>query len=286
MWLPLGLLNAFFNSLTSVFAKRGTVKMDNFSIAWSQQFFSLFIFIPLLIMTSSLRPVSPSFWPALVATCILNVIAAFLFVQAVRHSDLSLVLPIVTLTPIFLLITSPLILGEFPKPLGLLGIIFTVAGSYVLNFSKRKAGILKPLTSTVKHKGPRSMLLVAFIWSISANLDKMALNNSNPILFAFSSAVGMVILLSIIMVYSKISFKRIFRNFSSLAPIGLSSGLSMLFQVFALSLTIVPNVISIKRTSAIFGVFWGKLFFKEENIKERLAGAAIMVLGVVLIALS
>ena len=54
----------------------------------------------------------------------------------------------------------------------------------------------------------------------------------------------------------------------------------------AISMTIVPNVITVKRTSALFGIVWGKLFFKEQNIKERLLGAIIMLLGVLLIAIS
>ena len=58
-----------------------------------------------------------------------------------------------------------------------------------------------------------------------------------------------------------------------------------MFQMLAISLTIVPNVLAVKRTSTIFGTLWGKLFFKEENIKERLIGTIIMVLGVVLIVL-
>lgn len=51
-------------------------------------------------------------------------------------------------------------------------------------------------------------------------------------------------------------------------------------------MTIVPNVITVKRTSALFGIMWGKIFFKEKEIKERFIGTLVMILGVVLIALS
>ena len=54
----------------------------------------------------------------------------------------------------------------------------------------------------------------------------------------------------------------------------------------AISLTLVANVSTIKRTSSIFAILWGKFFFHEENIKERLAGAVIMIIGVALILLS
>jgi uncharacterized membrane protein len=85
--------------------------------------------------------------------------------------------------------------------------------------------------------------------------------------------------------FRKTSFRKIFLNTSLLAPIGIASGFSIVFQMIAISMTIVPNVLAVKRTSTIFGTIWGKLFFKEEKIKERLTGTIIMVLGVVLIAL-
>ena len=52
------------------------------------------------------------------------------------------------------------------------------------------------------------------------------------------------------------------------------------------TLTLVAYVIAIKRTSVCFGVLWGHLIFHEKGMKERLTGAVVMVLGVVLIVLS
>jgi drug/metabolite transporter (DMT)-like permease len=44
-------------------------------------------------------------------------------------------------------------------------------------------------------------------------------------------------------------------------------------------------MISVKRTSLIFSVIYGRLLFGEERMKERLAGATLMAGGVALIAL-
>ena len=59
----------------------------------------------------------------------------------------------------------------------------------------------------------------------------------------------------------------------------------MILQMLAVSLTLVAHVIAIKRTSTIMSVLWGFLIFKEAGIKERLPGAGIMVVGVLLISL-
>lgn len=285
-WLVFSVLNAFFESLSNLFGKRGAQKLDILSVTWGQRFFSLFIILPLALFTHSFQPVNQSFWFALIITSFLNTIASLLFIKAIKDSPLSLTLPIVTLTPIFLLITSPLILGEFPKPLGILGIISAVIGAYVLNLSKRIKGFFEPFLSIAKEEGPRYMLIVALIWSITSNVDKIAVKNSNPILYTLASACSIGILLTIVLIYKQISLKKVFKNAYVLAPVGFATGLSIVFQMVAISMTIVPNVITVKRTSALFGIAWGKIFFKEENIRERLIGALVMIVGVVLVAIS
>ena len=52
-----------------------------------------------------------------------------------------------------------------------------------------------------------------------------------------------------------------------------------------LHLTLVAYVSSIKRISVLISVIFGYLFFKEKGIVGRFIGAAIMVLGVILISL-
>lgn len=285
LWLPFSLLNAFFESVSNALGKKGSETIDILSVAWSQRFFALFILIPLVIITHSFRPVNETFWVALIATSALNTITSVLFVKAIKNSPLSLTLPIVTLTPLFLLISSPFIVGEFPKPLGVIGIISTVIGSYILNLSKKVYGPFEPILSIVKEEGSRLMLVVAIIWSITSNIDKIAVKNSNPLMFSLASTFVILLFLTVVLQIKKTSFNTIFRNSKILAPIGFASGLSTVFQMIAISITIVPNVITVKRTSVIFGTIWGKLFFKEENIKERLVGVVIMVIGVVLITL-
>jgi uncharacterized membrane protein len=44
-------------------------------------------------------------------------------------------------------------------------------------------------------------------------------------------------------------------------------------------------VISIKRTSVIMSVLFGHFLFKEKDVRERLAGAGVMLVGVIVITL-
>ncbi|MEE8536375.1 MAG: EamA family transporter, partial [Acidobacteriota bacterium] len=57
----------------------------------------------------------------------------------------------------------------------------------------------------------------------------------------------------------------------------------VLFHYLALDLVEVAYMISIKRTSMVFGVLYGWLFFKEAEIRQRLLASLLMVAGAVLI---
>ena len=52
----------------------------------------------------------------------------------------------------------------------------------------------------------------------------------------------------------------------------------------AISLIEVSYMISVKRLSILIGVIYGVMFFNETNIKERFLGAAVMVLGIIMIS--
>jgi uncharacterized membrane protein len=75
-------------------------------------------------------------------------------------------------------------------------------------------------------------------------------------------------------------------NFKGFFFIGLFLGLMTIFHYLAIRLVIVPYMVSIKRTSSIFSVLYGYFLFKEKNIKERLVGALIMLIGAAFIILS
>jgi drug/metabolite transporter (DMT)-like permease len=120
----------------------------------------------------------PVFWPLLLAGGVLNVIAYYFFVRAFRFSDASLVAPLALVTPVFLLVTSPLIVAEHVSLLGSLGVIFTVLGAIALGLSEPGASRRISLLAFLGDPGVHSMGIAAALWSITANLDKLGVRAS------------------------------------------------------------------------------------------------------------
>ena len=285
-WFIFAGFTALFESLTDVVSKKNLKLGDEYIISFLIRFITFLFLLPLLIFMG-IPDIGPNFGMALIIGGSLNVITTLLYMKALKYSELSISVPMLAFTPMFLLITSPIILGEFPSLLGLIGIFLIITGSYVLNIRQWKEGYLEPFKCLLREKGPKMMLLVAFIWSITANFDKVGLINSSPIFW-------IVVINLFIAVFT---FPLMLRNYQknvelfnvrkgNLILMGLLSALTSIFQMYAISLTLVPYVIAVKRTSAVLGVLWGKLIFKEKEIREKLIGATIMVIGVFIILIS
>lgn len=131
------------------------------------------------------------------------------------------------------------------------------------------------------------MLIVAFLYSITSVYAKVAVLNSSALFWVVADGLlCTVILLPFFLFNSKNKVQQIRAGWRMLVLMGASSAFSVLAQMTAITLALVAYVISIKRLSTVFGVFWGWLLFKEKDVKERLAGALIMAAGIILIAVS
>lgn len=284
-WIAFSFLTAFCESLKDVFSKKGLASIDEYVIAWALRFFALPFLLPLLFFIK-IPPLRPGFWIALVVGAGLNAVCTILYMKAIKQSALSLTVPLVALTPMFLLLTSPFMIGEFPDRSGVFGIVLIVMGSYVLNFNASARGYFAPFRALLQEPGPKLMLMTAFLWSITANFDKIGIQNSSPLFWSLAAPTGMALVLMPIMFYkSPQALQQIPAVLKKLVPIGFFAALTVIFQMLAVSLTLVAHVIAIKRTSTLLSVAWGFLIFNETGFKERLLGASIMVAGVLLISL-
>jgi uncharacterized membrane protein len=285
-WVYLSFLTAFLFSISDI-AKKYSIgrEADEYVVAWAGWLFALPIALIALIY-AGIPDVDSKFWIVLMLQTFLLGLSSIFYVKAIKHSDLSLVIPLLTFTPALLLITSPIIVGEFPNLQGIIGIFFIVVGSYGLNLSQRVIGVFEPFRALLRDRGARYMFLVSIMWSVTANLEKVAVLSSSSTFYVFSINLSIALVLSIFVFRrSKDVFLKLFTNKGIFSIIGASSCLGLICQMMALQLTIVPNVIAIKRTSILMSIILGAILFKEETLKERFGSAVLMVIGASLIVL-
>ena len=286
MWLFFASLTAVFEACKDATGKQSLKSLDEYSVLFSFMAVGVVLLLPVLLITG-VPPIQPGYWLAVLVGGSLNILAFTLYVRALKLADLSLTVPLMMLTPLFLLATSPLIVQEWPTRADAVGVVLLVVGSYVLNIqaSDTKARFWSPLLAMVQNPGSRLMLCVAFIWSITSNFDKIGVVNSSPLCWA-------VTLFSVI-AGGMLPF--VLRRGRGLTPLlgqwkllGVTGGfnaLAIAFQMLALTMAPVAQVIAVKRMSTLLSVVFGHFLFGERGMRSRLLGAAIMVSGVVIMSI-
>jgi drug/metabolite transporter (DMT)-like permease len=284
LWIPLALLTALFESLKDVVLKHNVRGVPAHVLSWSWAFFAL-PFLGVALLLSEPVVLGEQFWLALLAGASLNIGALSLYVRALGASDLSTTVPLIAFSPLFLLVTSPLIVGEFPDAWGVVGVLLVVVGSYLLNIRERQHGYLAPFRALLRERGPRLMLGVALLWSIAATVDKVGVQNSSPTFWVAAVNLCIALGLTPLMLRTPGGVQAIGANWRMLLLIGFFAALAVSLQMVAISMTLVAYVISIKRVSILLSVLWGALLFHETGLRERLAGTLLMLLGVIAVTL-
>lgn len=283
MWFYYALITAFSAATSDAITKKTLQRADEYIVAW----FRLLSSVPYLLIIFfiiEMPVVDSTFWTALITALPLEITALILYIKALKESPLSLTIPFLAFTPVFLILTSFLILGELPDKSGAAGVIFITVGAYTLNLHATKKGILKPFKAIAREKGSLLMLIVSFIYSITSSLGKLAILHSSPTFFgALYFLILTLAFTPIVMLKSRKNLGQIVKNYKFFGMLGFFHSVMIITHMIAMSLTQVTYMIAVKRTSLLFSVGYGHLFFKEEKIRERLLGSALMIIGVVLI---
>lgn len=285
LWFVLSLLSALSQSTSDLFSKRSLANLNNeYLVAFLRTFFVPFLVIPLLFITG-IPALDSMFWIAVLSNAGLVAATSILYMRALKLSPLSLAVPMLAFTPIFLLVISPIMLGEVPGFFGIIGISFTILGAYTLSIKDIRKGYLVPFKTLFKEKGALIMLFVAFLFSISSSLMKIGAEHSSPLFFiALSETVVTLFLMPTLLIHSKgLSNKGIRQNAKSIVAVGVFYSLMDVMFIWALQSALVSYVVSVRRTTIVFSTLYGHFYFKEPNIKDRLIGALVMALGVLFI---
>jgi len=280
MWFLFALCCSLFNALQGAYGKKILNRIDPHLVTWAMVAYALPL-MGIALVIDGLPQVRPIFWPALAVTLAINLLAITLYLKAIKVSPLSLTIPFLAFTPIFLVLTGLLALGERPDAMGLVGIALIVVGVYVLNLDQLSKGLLTPFSRIAREPGSLLMLAVALLWGISATADKVALLNSSPIFFLFVfHLLYSLLYLPILRWKASGQRQQLFGESRALFFFAFLGAVAILAQMLATRMTLVSFVIAIKRAGMVFSILLGYLFFGERQVALRLTAAGLMIVGV------
>ena len=207
-----------------------------------------------------------------------------LLVEALKYGDLSLFGPVNSYKPVVGLIFAIFLIGEIPTLTGMFGIALILFGSYFLSETIRGHNNSKNLLGLFKDKGIRLRMAALILSTTEAVFLKKALQYSTPfisvVLWCF---LGFFISAIVVFIFRGNRFKQevnILRNNKTLYfLLFLSTGIMQYCTLLVFEELQIGYALALFQISALISVMLGYKYFNEKNIRKRLAGSAIMILG-------
>jgi drug/metabolite transporter (DMT)-like permease len=246
------------------------------------------VMLPLVGDPRDLAAQPPAFWLWIAALLPLEIGAMLLYVRSIRDYPLSLTLPYLAFTPVFVILTGYLLLEERVSLLGGLGILLVVAGAWLLNQEhadpRNWRSWALPLRAILVNPGSRMMLGVAFLYSLTSVMGKGAMQYMAPEHFgAFYFLLLGIASLVVLALPAPRVLRGIWRRPWAMLAVSLFNAVMVYTHFLALQLVEVAYMIAVKRTSLLFGILYGALIFGERGLGPHLVAGMLMLGGVFLI---
>lgn len=281
MWVLLSVFSMLTSGIRRVYDKNLTGHFGNISLPFVMNIFTL-VPISLLLfffpIPKDVMHLPWDFWWPVFASCLIQYpVQIYFYIRAIREGEISSVMPLMTLAPVFNIATSFFLVGELPSTLGFIGIAVTVLGVYFL--LKKKGTHLKPLPELY-------MIISMFMLALGASFDKVAIRVSTPMWYAF---VGVFITTIVMGIYTYASrqhvhLERIRGQFKNLAVVGILFAVSYVSLEFAYVVGPTSYVLAIRSGVYILTALYGIFKLKESISPRKIVALVLFIAGSIILA--
>lgn len=231
--------------------------------------------------------IGPGYWSAALCSIALNLVATLAFLEAMRRVALSVAIPLLSFTPVFVALASIPFLGEHLVWSQWCGIALVTGGAlYLPPPSDGQSSLCATLRGFFSQSGVFLMLLVAVLWAFTPLADKTALQSAGIGVHGLVLACGVSLGMTGVLLYrGQLRHLAVPRSAWTLVGWGgLINVLSLGLQLVAISSLLVSVFEAFKRScELLLSLLTGALFFREPFTRRKLIAAVVMAAGVILV---
>jgi drug/metabolite transporter (DMT)-like permease len=292
LWILFSLISAFAHASRLAVTKHLSFSFSAEALTLYVNLASLIVTLPLILWNHHFPLSQPLYVGALLCGGALSVGGGWALNIAIKRGEISLVGPVLTLTPGFVVLIEWLITGQLPSTTGAFGLVLLMLGSYVLSLEAGNAHWLAPLTRLFSNPGSLFALTAALCFAAASTFGRVAIQLSDPLSFAVMVAlINPLLLFGLFSLRQRGFYREVFdpgvlRHGRSLLALGLLFALMRVADQIALSLTLASYAMAVKRSAGLFAVVLGRWIYAEERVLAKLAGTAIMLFGLLALTLT
>jgi uncharacterized membrane protein len=287
MWVALAMVAALCQVLRNTVMKRLGHSLDEYINVWGR-FTFLLPFAALFVLWRGLPSLKPGFGWACVSFAVCQIISTLALSKALKLAPISLVTPLWKVSLLVLLGLGYVTLHERPSPLGVAGVLLSMAGVYLLNVQRARVAWYAPLVVLFTEAGLRWTLLSALFFAPSVITIKWAMQLSDPYMGTLGGYMAASLMITPLVLWtSRHHFVQVPRYWKEFLGLGLFAALTTVSQGIAYLLTLSSYVEAVKQIEILFAMAIGVLVFGErQQVRAVAPGAFVMLAGMVLLSLA
>lgn len=226
---------------------------------------------------------------AILTSGLANIVAIITYNYSIKLGELSTVIPFTKLNPVFTGILAAIFLAETISYVNAAGIILVTLGSYVI-LKDNKDDLLDPIRRFKVSDAPKLGAASAFLYSIASIADRFVTQTVSPEIYTYLIYFFMTAgLTAYILARDREIFTEVRENFSQDRKLysitGLGAAIASYLIFFSFSKAEASKVIPVLQLQVFISVLAGITLFNEGNIKEKIIGSVILVVGVAMTAI-
>jgi drug/metabolite transporter (DMT)-like permease len=272
------ILHAVWNAL----AKRAD---NQFLFLWCSVSLATALLLPLGLLRLPAEPAPASGLPFVAASVAIHALYFWALGRAYRYGDFSRVYPMarglgVALVP---LVALPLF-GERLSWIGSLGVGLVVLGIAALGALPAR---VTPSVARASGAATAWALVTGLTIAAYSLVDKAGVTRLHPMPYIALMGVSLSVVLAPIVLADRPALRHEWaRHWRAILVASAMNLTSYLLVLFAFRLSKVGYVVAARELSILFSAFIGSLWLGEGRLAPRLAGASIVLAGVVCVALA
>lgn len=281
--LALVVSGAFLHALWNLFAKKAS---GGVPFVWLFGLVSLGCATPvgLFAWFHDPQPFTIKVWSVILASAVVHVLYSIVLQKGYRESDFSVVYPLARGTgPLFSVLGAILILGEMPSVQGWSGIALILVGILLIAGFPQFLHATKDRLSKGILWGMMTGVFIAAYTVIDGYAVKV-LGMSPVIYYVLGLALRTALLAPAALRSPQLLKDQWSQNRLFIIAVGVLSPLAYTLVLYAMMRAPLSYVAPVRELSMLIGVFVGARLLREGYSFARIAGTALMVLGVVMLA--
>lgn len=280
------LLRIISNPFGNVFQKQLTSGNNHPLLVNFLTYLLLSVFCVFIFFGIHWKELSGQFWFYSVLGGIAGALGNGFLVKSLQNGDLSVLGPINSYKSVVGVIMAIFLLGEIPNIVGVLGILLIIFGSYfVLDTTAERFS-----WALLKKKEIKFRIAAMILTAIEAVFIKKIIQSSSALMaFVSWSCFGAVFSFFMLFIYRldlKMEFAKINRPcLNKYAFLVICIGTMQLTTNYTFDHMPVGYALSLFQLSTIVSVLLGHRLFNEHDIRNKLIGTTIMIVGSIVIIL-